>query len=414
MKKRICLLLALIMVLGLWACSSTNARHENVMKLLEQGDYDGAIAAIQQIKLENGGGLVLDGVIGVIQGGIQELTQEEQALINQYAGIYRFLHDIDKDVFYKDSWLSGQEALHYCYVTLPQLEGVEKWAGTEYVESYDDVEIWDPQALLTGFTVLEDVPQRVTRTLVDNLNNVSETTLTIWHYNSDGSVKSTSGEEMIKPFDYSGWRSAYDSFYYTYDENGRLTQKTQGKNPVSAVYTYTYDAAGRIVKEHCKTNTEEQEYAYAYDSAGRLSQISWQTEDQRYAIDYTYDAAGRLVRETKTTFWNLSWADDPIWDNDYKIIMDYVYDESGRLVSGSLAKQDWQVGEYRYATALYSESIDQYTYTYNEQGHLDKVQIIPGNKIAKYYDPGTVLDTPDYVSQTWEYSYGYYTYTPVQ
>ena len=82
---------------------------------------------------------------------------------------------------------------------------------------------------------------------------------------------------------------------YTYDQNGRLTQRSysDGTN-----HSYTYDPAGRVI---ATTNagfthgavypfTESNGIQNVYDPAGRIVQVIY---EQGKEVDYTYDPAGR-------------------------------------------------------------------------------------------------------------------------
>lgn len=53
---------------------------------------------------------------------------------------------------------------------------------------------------------------------------------------------------------------------YTYDSNGRLTQKADD----IVTITYSYDKKGRLIKESSDNGT----YTYSYDKQGRLSKVT--------------------------------------------------------------------------------------------------------------------------------------------
>jgi YD repeat-containing protein len=411
-KKCICWLLVMGLALGLCGCGSVNKypQFDYIDEMLARGDYAGAIAAINGLQLQGGLGFT---VIPDFGDGTQQLpTAQEQEDLEVYIEIYN--HLCKGETLYVPTKpggttfmnSSGQEALRYCYENLQRLDSVKKWAGTQYVERYD-IDIWDPQALLANFTVLEDAVWKISETRLDNLGNVSQpSTVRSYGYDAAGRVIKDYRSYDMKEVTH----LATGTWYYTFDDAGRVARKTLGKDTVSAIVTCTYDANGRLIAEHKKTNTEETDYRYTYDDLGRLSRIEWgEIYSEREAIDYIYDEAGRLISEVHTDYGLLYGYDD--WEIDNKQIMNYVYDETGKLVSGSYVVENWQ----RFPRPRYG-STDQYTYTYDDQGRLSRVTIIPGDSVilSGNEGSGTVDSAAAYAEITREYIYGFYVYTPAQ
>jgi YD repeat-containing protein len=249
----------------------------------------------------------------------------------------------------------------------------------------------------------------INSTQKDNLGNVSNNSVSSWRYNADGTISYASRENGITPFthtDYNyGWRE--------YDAQGRLVKKRSGwsLDRIDAIVTYTYDTAGNLTKEHVKTNSGEQEYTYSYAN-GRLAKIAWQKGDRSdYTIEYFYDAAGNLVKEEWTQFFIPY--NSGVRQEYEKKIMEYVY-ANGKRVSGTYTMQALVLNYEGLEQPIDVESVDQYTYTCDEQGRVLTVTVIPGNTVDMYGEgKGEVVGTPGYESKTYEYTYGnYYIYTP--
>ena len=63
---------------------------------------------------------------------------------------------------------------------------------------------------------------------------------------------------------------------------------------------------------------------------------------------------------------------------------------------------------------IYSEKQDQYTFTTDSQGRIQKVEVSCGDEIYVYGDnAGQVYDAADYPTIIYDYTYGdYWFYTP--
>lgn len=425
MKKIICALLALVLVLtGVvgWLAFRKNPyeKYAGLFRALEEGDYSAAISYIAMLQLQ-GGANIQPG--GNENGDSGKPTDEERKLLDKYFMIYNYLTKcLDSGLTYvieddNGQNISGQEALQYCYETLPKLSAIDKWANSDYVNQYSEVESWDWEALLQNFTVIENVPLSIQCTVKDNLGNISTQSVTEWKYNANGTVSEIKGENEAKPIAH----AKHSCVWPEYDAQGRVVKKTAGwsKNDISAIITYTYDAAGNIVTEHVKTNTDETEYTYTYEN-GRLAKIFWLNEyNNRYTIEYSYDASGKLVKEVKTCLRYISYIAE--WAKNSVTIMDYAYTD-GVLTAGTYTEQgwysntmmaDWQERLYEYVAA---ERIDQYTYTCDDQGRVLTETVIPGNAVDTYGEgTGEILSKAKYESKTYEHIYGtYYIYTPAQ
>ena len=414
MKRILTLCLVAVLALSLCACGSNPyEKYEYINKMLDEGNYEGAILAIYQLAAnQNTGG----------NGGSENQekpTEEEIKMLDQYQSIYNCLESYNGNGGYADvtdketgEFYSGQKALQFCYEKLAQLGGIDKWADSDYVKddwNYQMIKNWDRQVYLDGFAVVENVILEINSTKKDNLGNVSNNSVSYWTYNADGTISYASRENGITPFthtDYNaGWRE--------YDAQGRLVKKRSGwsLDSINAIVTYTYDAAGNLTKEHVKTNSGEQEYTYHYQN-GRLAKIAWQEgERYDYTIEYFYDAAGNLIKEEWTEFFVPY--NSGIRQAYEKKIMEYVY-ANGKRVSGTYTMQALVMNYEGREQPVASESIDQYTYTCDEQGRVLTATVIPGDTVGKYgEDKGKVISKAGYESKTYEYVYGnYYIYTP--
>ncbi len=135
-------------------------------------------------------------------------------------------------------------------------------------------------------------------------------------------------------YDGFGETSAYSAFYsgsplmsvqYVHDKLGRITQKTETINGVADTYTYTYDQAGRLTdvqKDLMPASHND------YDLNGnRLSYTSGATK-----VSGTYDDQDRLL-----TYGNYSYTYTDNGDLESKTgpegTTSYIYDDFGNLVS---------------------------------------------------------------------------------
>jgi len=368
MKKLMVFLLALAMVFLLCACGSNPyAKYEKLFQMLENGNFDGAISVIEQMKDNPDAGQSS----GNKPSGTP--TDEEMKLIMQYNSICSFLQGGEENMGFgvyvqeADRTVCGQEALRFCYETLNELEAVDKWIGT--VHAYQGG--LSRQELLAGFTMVKDVLLTIESTGKDQMGNTFKNEQGSWDYYENGLIRRREDNHPI--------RHLYEGGYYEwiYDENGRLLKKEyRSGDRLDSLMTYFYDAEGKITKEVFKSNSGETEYLYTYDEKGQLAKIAWDD----YYIAYAYDDAGNLIQEKSNRGRTES--------------MNYTYDAQGKLVSAAYTSDGY--GEW---------TEDQYEYTCDEEGRVLTCKITFGETKN---DAGEVIGKPEAVYVIHTYVYGNY------
>lgn len=111
---------------------------------------------------------------------------------------------------------------------------------------------------------------------------------------------------------------APDVIYYTYDENGNLTEKKCHGN--SDIYRYSYDENGDLIREE-------------YVNVSSYSSIEETVESYEY--EYEYDESGYLVKRTVTHYYEYS---DGAPVKKKVGVYEYTNDENGNPLSATLSE----------------------------------------------------------------------------
>lgn len=424
MKKLIALLLALITALSLAACSSENPydAYEDIFELLDDGEYDKAIALIEEMKDPEDGekdsqGESSDSPDNDSSGDNGPVNSEEpdadtKALLDLYNSIAYALSTYDPDsTFYiytaNVGSLYGQNALKYCYEALQELECLDEWLAKGYADENVNP---DRLALLTGFSRVQDVLLTATVTTEDQMGNVDTKGANVWRYDAEGRPT------VYTPDAFAPYGELYDLYGYrgydyalSYDEQGRVASVKiiwPVTDELYCVVTPTYDANGRKTTESLKTNSGTVTYTYSYDNQGRLIRIHIPVSDTTYrTLTYTYDAAGDLQKK--------------IWTE---------YTSSDRMYASTTTEYTWKAGTCSatvttthwnatsqdggsYSYSVESEAIDTVTYEY-ENGRVVREITEFG---ATVYTDGRAALQPGVISKTLEFVYSdYYIYSPDQ
>lgn len=349
-------------------------------------------------------------------------TESEQAVLDTYGQIYTALHrkyvsqwhDEEANIYYSgESARTFWYAKYYSELQALDLAVIDKWLGTEYLDSEVN---WDYASLLNGFTVLEDVPLFQISTVTDRMGN-EETGIYAWIYADTGVIwcedyfTNSRKFEMIltDPMDLFNTFSEYAE--YTYDSNGRPAQVQHLDSSGNVVYLVDvfYDDAGNKVKETVQCNSGEADILYTYDDQNRLIQLSYQdsiniyNNYHEYVITYTYDEQGNLLRSDKTnTYYGRI--------QGYESIV-YTYDDSGKLVSGICTNENlWN-------DVPNTITQDSYTFVCDEQGRILSMDVAYGDTYYISGSPngegGQVASNATRVSCSREFVYGdYVCFTP--
>lgn len=409
MKKLICMVLALMMVISLCACGQNN----DAVNEFDTHDNNDTIQKEENEPQET--------TVPAVP------TEEEKEVLETYV---RTVNSLNYEAAkLKENPYSSLDAIQEKRTELLtlDLDTVSKWVGTDWAQwAYDESGApkyfsfpadFDCEAVMGRFAKVENVKLSRSKTAIDSLGNVSGPKEDAqWHYFTNGTVRQFENEFHTYPMAIE-WINAKDSSYdydakdgqvREYDADGRLAKISyySGSN-VSAVRLFEYDAQGKLTTQTAKTNSSERVYQYSYDVQGRLEMIEC-VFIVGYApctcrALYTYDASGNLAKEEITKYYTgVSEADIVS-----RYIMEYAYDASGTLVSGTFTDQEWVVGKVNLQT------VDQYTYEQDAQGRVVKETVTLGDQMNA--QKNTVYRSAQYAQIVYETVYGdYYVYTPAE
>lgn len=420
MKKLICMLLALIMVMSLCACGTNN-----------NGQTSGSVNATGD-----------NGTTQKPKDEIQEPTEpaeptsEEKAVLSNYVNTVAWLNGAAAKL--KAAPFSDPDDIQRFRTDLLELDldTVRQWAQTEWAEKayeqcYNPEDFsfpadFDCDAVLARFVKVEDVKLSYTKTATDSLGNVSGPKEdAAWHYFANGNVRHVDSEFNACRFAIESEGTldpVYNYVNYTenlweYDADGRLTkisyyQTYQGSSKVGVVRLFANDAEGKLATQTAKTNSGERVYNYGYDAQGHLAKVETVFQDGMYTctyeVLYTYDAKGDLTKEEMTVYR----ADKQKTFISVRYTMEYVYDASGKLVSGVYTEQNWgyNIGQGNF---LEIQRVDQYTFELDAQGRVVKEIVAPGDYM--WAQRNEVQLPAQYAQIVYETVYGdYYVYTPAE
>ena len=265
------------------------------------------------------------------------------------------------------------------------------YAYSQFAEIADYSEA---QAILNRFTILENVYLSYNYTNLDHMGNVYESSQynSGHEYNEQGQLIHLENSTELR----NHYGEYYYDAYYTYDENGRVTEIIIGESSVEARITPAYDENGNMISEHIIGNNYEFDIFYTYDDQNRLVEMrrsnrSYSDQDKYYYVwAYAYDDSGKLVEERAGYVY--------YGYMDYETVYAYTYDAEGKMI------QEMEIyTDYEYAS----------TNVYRTRTHV--AQCITdglGNVIQKDWTYGNTVNTDgseskyDYVSATYYYTYG--------
>jgi hypothetical protein len=326
----------------------------------------------------------------------------DMSILQQYVDIIRFLysrpgptHDrvyIDLQGYY------NQGALIACRNWLMEHTEVDQWVDV-IPDYWDNACDWDRQAALARFTCLEDVPIRDDQAQFDANENCYFFTLSEYGYDTQGRLtRRTNIGDVWSLIDYDVSDSLYNALL-TYDENGVFSQLTDARYEGEAIHSVRvalYDDQGRLAGFQWHGDVNTGVIQITYDDQGRIIMI----ESPAYpgAPDYTiaryrYDGNGNLVWEEKR-FFNASLA-YPAEDAVENIVIEtvYTYDAQGVLLSSVRTEENWDysvyfdpvTGRWEYGHFLKFQTVDRYTFTFDDGARLKSILIANGDT---YYMSG--------------------------
>ena len=164
--------------------------------------------------------------------------------------------------------------------------------------------------------------------------------------------------------------------HYTYNEEGRLAELTHtDRKGILDRYAYQYDLTGNktaIQKQRRDLPQESGCYTYAYDALGRLSAV---TKDGENLRTYAYDAFGNrsLLREgTTQTTYTYNAMNQLISRADAMNEETYAYDKRGNLrliLQNGALKNHYVYGALNRLEQAVNAKGETALYTYNGLGH---------------------------------------------
>lgn len=330
-----------------------------------------------------------------------EPSDEEISLLYDYYYLCCEIEDMLSDAY-------DQDYLHSMYQRLLDMKDVDRWLQTDFAknlleeEFHSDLEV-DRRTLLGRFSVTEDTLLSYHRTsYTDNLGNITQDDSygAYWFYDENGEVIRIENEKFLRGvFAHAPEDSA---FRMEYNEDGQPVCKRyySADDQIYYMAIYNYDENDRIVSEEHRHNTSSKYFYYTYDDQGRLSQILWDTYN-RYTLDYVYDDNGNLVKETYS-IQSLNYSRTEYYLLEQSV-REYTYDQNGRRIGGSFSEIDYGI----------SDNIDEIlsgelTFTYDDQGRILSETREYGPRIIRPGEDSEKTQAYHISSETFEYTYGDY------
>lgn len=383
MKKLLALLLSVITIFSLAACSDQEDDDDDDRKTSKKKP-----TVQQNIQ------------ITPLEAPDAEPTDEEISLLYNY-------YDLCSEIANMTDSGYEQDYLQSIHQRLLDMEDVDRWLQTDFAKNllendfHADMEV-DRQTLLRKFARLDDVLLSYERTVyTDNLGNLiqDEGERTFWHYDTDGTLNRIDNEDFHRGV--FAHNPEIFEFRIEYNAEGQPVCKRYYSYDDQIVYMviYNYDENNRIVSEEQRHNTSSRFVYYAYDEDGRLSQLLWD-DYERHTLDYVYDESGNLVKETYSTL-RLNY-----YQTEYYLVeqsvREYTYDNNGQRVGGSFTELNY--------SALNGDEVlsGTLTFLYDSDGRILQEVREYGPLVIRPGQENEVTKIHDISSETYEYTYGTY------
>ena len=350
MKKLLCMILALIMVLSLCACGQEKPNNDNNQNA--QGNVNDS-----QGNSENEEYDYSNEPPAEIWGKINRCDEIATELKNYVeTGYLQYLPDND----FTQAVL-GQAALPFYYEELQELVAIEDWYHCEWSNGFDFISQHTcPQDMLDGFSVLENVLLTLDCDLVGHTGDVEPHDAFAFSYNANYSIAKVDwNHDLIEgfyphdPVQYAFHSIATGDWYgaeYIYDENGVLTQvKIIGYVDNDGDYYHNGE-----IKTHTLIDLER-------DAAGKLlSATATDYNGEKYVFEFTYDNQNRVseIRRNKAN------ANKSVTTQ----LFSCAYDNSGKQVS--LEHTEYTTREDGTVSDMRNSNIATISYTYDATGSL--------------------------------------------
>ena len=418
MKKLLCMILALIMVLSLCACGQEKPNNDNNQTQGNVNDSQGNSENEEYDYSNEPPAEIWEKI---------NRCDEIAAELKYYVENGSIQYNVDNDIF---NAVTGQAALQLYYEELQELVAIEDWYHCEWSNGFDFISQHTcPQDMLDGFSVLENVLLNLDCNIVGHTGDAEPyKNAFVFSYNANGSIARVDWSNKLidefKPCDpvqyafHSIVKSDWYGAEYVYDEKGVLTQVKvigyvdndgdyyhNGETKTHTLITLEHDAAGKLLNATATDyNGEKYVFEFTYDSQNRVSEIrrhytniSKSVTTQLFSC--AYDDSGKLVRLERTEYTTETDGtvkEDTVFYNHIRDLITNTYDAAGKLTASN----------YKW-TASKNESIHynrEFSFTYDEQGRI----------LAATQGEGELGSSTEYAKAEFQYIYGNcYTYTPV-
>ena len=360
MKRVLCALLAVAVLLGMTACANTEKdwqeQYDLGMRYLEEGDFEEAI-------------LVFSAAI--------EIDPDRPEAYMGRAEAYIGIGDKEKALQdYKRAQRTAKNGDDYDDL-LDELE--------DLIEQLEEI-IDNPEEETTPKPGAEELQLIRVETRGSDGMLIYRTEM---RYDDQGRLVETLGETYSDTGNLLGQYSNR----FAYDDAGRLLRITYGE---TGEKVYTYDAEGRLL-ETSLTDGGWYRVTYEYDSDGHRVGGLEESQVSSTVVTYTCDGYGRVVEEYRLTTHEYGTSEART---------SYTYNELGRLVGKT---EQWAEGThytaYHYLNGLVAEEV---TYDYTpETDYIFRIQDAAGNGLwaISVTEGGYTLDDQNRVLQAAGYSY---------
>ena len=389
MKKLLCMILALIMVVSLCACGQEKPKNDN--NASNQTNQNG----------ENNS-----------NGATGEPSEEIKSMMSSYeviaAKLKGYANGEEIYSYVDDHEVVGGAALSHLYQRLTNMEELDAWYGSEWLPKDDPDTEWNRQKLLAGFSVQKDVLLKQSCVITTQTEDTKTfDNAYVWEYNTDGTVAKVSFVDMLYTKLYPFWldipahllyeqnrsgKNYYESvcsISFAYDENGKQTKikrHATTENQTRDLINLELDANGKMISaKSVDEDGSKQDYTFTYDAQGRLICV----ETNSMFDQYTYNENGQLLQADRYTKKGVV--------SSYK----YTYDADGKLM-----KVEY---DDRISWATSKKGKVEVTFTYDDLGRPATTTYSEG------YFPLNHGQTLDFSKVEFQYVYGdYCTYAPAK
>lgn len=260
----------------------------------------------------------------------------DAAYYNTINLVYWYANDYSVYTLETDEYLEQEKRLPYIYAKLLELG--------DYKQAL---------SYLDRFTVVPDKLTEVIQYNTDYQDKVSETCLSAFGYDKDGTLIWAQGEETVEMYGVNEFKYPQ---YFTYDKNGVIDQIQIGSgNSIQAIATPIFDTVGKLVGMNVRERYDEYTTIFTFDVEGRVVRMGVSESESAYPLiyEYTYDDTGKLTSKVKTTGYNGSqivttyytydgdavvekkeyWAE---YSGTWSVTYTYTNDEQGRPLSAEV------------------------------------------------------------------------------